>query len=80
MLAPRIFFQMRFALAQYGWLYLCHYLDLGLSQAVGSILGQIAVVAFTAVGHKGRFRLLTRHVLPNGTLLSTPTCANMLPQ
>ena len=52
---------------QYGWLYLCHFLDLGLSHAVDTILGQMAVVAFTAVGHKKRFRLLTRHVLPHGT-------------
>ena len=59
-------FRMRHcALAQYSWLCLCHFMDLGLSAferpAYKSVLRQMATVAFTAVGHKKRFRLLTQH-------------------
>ena len=60
------------ALAQYSWLCLCHFMDLGLSAferpAYKSVLRQMATVAFTAVGHKKRFRLLTQHVLPSEPL------------
>ena len=72
-IAPRINFKMRpCALAQYSWLCLCHFMDLGLSAfklpAHKTILRQMATVAFSAVGHKKRFRLLTQHVLPSEPL------------
>ena len=71
------------ALAQYGWLCLCHYMDLGpcssLSPAIEIILGQMAILAFTAVSHKKRFKLLTQHVLP-GRLLYKLVSASRLQQ
>ena len=60
------------ALAQYSWLCLCHFMDLGLSASetppYTAVLRQMATVALTAVGHKKRFRLLTQHVLPSRPL------------
>ena len=54
-------------MTQYGWLCLCHFLDLEpsqrLSPAIQTILRQMACVAFEAVGHKKRFKLLTQQVL-----------------
>ena len=72
-------FEMRHCvLAQYSWLCLCHFMDLGLSAfetpAYKTVLRQMATVAFTAVGHKKRFRLLTQHVLPSRQLIHTDMC------
>ena len=59
-------------MTQYGWLCLCHFLDLepsrALSPPVRRILRNMAQVAFEAVGHKKRFKLLTHHVLPSRPL------------
>ena len=59
-------------LTQYGWLCLCHYIDVEPSQAlsppVRRIVKYMAHVAFEAVGHKKRFKLLTQHVLPSRPL------------
>ena len=65
-------------LAQYGWLCLCHFMDLQssmyLSSALFGILGHMAALAFLAVGHKKRFKLLTQHVLPSRPSLHTDMC------
>ena len=74
-------------LAQYGWLCLCHVMDLEssrlerihLSPSVFSILITMATVVFTAVGHKKHFELLTQHVLPSRSPC-TPIYANNLLQ
>ena len=45
-----------------------------LSSALFGILGHMAALAFLAVGHKKRFKLLTQHVLPSRPSLHTDMC------
>ena len=46
------------------------------SPAVFGILGEMAGIVFTAVGHKKHFELLTQHVLPS-RLHCAPIYANI---